>query len=369
MYILWSKKEIELLRKYYPVTRVKDLVKMFPERHKGTIAVKAKSLKLPSAKLWQPNENKILLRYFSELTVQELLKLLPRRSKTAIWAQGERLGLKQNRNRPRLNVNENYFEKWSSDMAYILGFTLADGCIIEGTYKGYSGALKYGVHKKDVDILEKIKQKLESDHKISFSTHDAVHFCISSQKIVEDLKFLGISYRKSLHENIPNVPKKYIKDFIRGIVDGDGSISFGKSNYPTLSVCGGENTINFIQKHFFSKFNIYSKISTRKKYEKSQPIFYIAYRANSAKTLIYYLYNASTIYLERKFKLAKRSFDAKIRHKEKNYTEEEEKTLQDFYKISSKNKILSLFPERTWNGIQGKARELKMYKYNIKIKK
>ncbi len=313
MYLLWSKKEVELLKKYYSVMRVKDLVKMFPERNKATIAVKALSLKLPSAKLWQPKENKILYKYFSELTVGELLKLLPRRSKTAIWAQGERLGLKQNRNKPRLSVNENYFEKWSSDMAYILGFTLADGCIIEGTYKGYSGALKYGVHKKDVDILEKIKQKLESDHKISFSTHDAVHFCITSQKIVEDLKFLGINYRKSLHENIPNVPKKYIRDFIRGIVDGDGSISFDKRNYPTFSVCGGENTITFIQKNFLDKFGIYSKISKRKKYEQSQPLFYIAYRTNSAKTLIYYLYNNSTLYLERKFKLAKRASLVKIR--------------------------------------------------------
>ena len=89
-----------------------------------------------------------------------LLFLLPKRSKTAIWAQGERLGLKQNRNYPRLAVNEDYFKKWSSEMAYILGFILADGCIIEGTHKGYSGALKFGVHPKDIDILEKIKKQL-----------------------------------------------------------------------------------------------------------------------------------------------------------------------------------------------------------------
>ncbi len=249
MYTLWTTKEINLLRKLYPTTRVKDLVPLFPKRSKATIVAKALNINLPSAKLWQPGENKILRKYFSKYPIQELLKLLPRRSKTAIWAQGERLGLRQNRNHPRLSVNENYFKKWSSEMAYILGFILADGCIIEGTYEGYSGSLKLGVNKKDIDILEKIKLQLASQHKISIGK-EAAHLGITSQVIVSDLKSLGIVYRKSLHENVPIIPKKYIKDFIRGIVDGDGSIHFDKKNYPTLSVCGGKNTITFLQNHF-----------------------------------------------------------------------------------------------------------------------
>jgi hypothetical protein len=262
--------------------------------------------------LWQPKEDAILKKYFCEKRVEDFIKLLPRRTKTAIWAQGERLGLKQNRNYSRLDVNENYFKKWSPDMAYILGFILADGCIIKGSYKGYSDALKFGVNKKDIDIIEKIKQKLGSSHKISIC-EDAAHFCITNQKIVNDLKSLKINYRKSLRENIPNVPQKYVRDFIRGVIDGDGSISFDKKwGYPTLSVCGGKNTISFIQNHFLEKFNIYSKIGKRKKI---QYIFYISYRANSAKTLINYLYNKSNIYLERKYKLFKRSLTIKIRKK------------------------------------------------------
>lgn len=316
MYKLWAKKEISLLKKYYPVLWVKDLEKIFPNRTRATIAAKATDLKLPSAKLWQLKENKILKKYFCRLRISELQKLLPRRSKTAIWAQGERLGLKQNRNHSRLYVNENYFKTWSADMAYILGFILADGCIVEGTYKGYSDALKFGVQKRDTDILEKIKKGLSSEHKISLCK-TANHFTITNQIIVNDLKNLGISYRKSLKEKIPNIPQKYIKDFIRGIVDGDGSIHFDKiRNYPTLSVCGGKKTITFIQNHFLSKFGIYSKIGKRKKI---QFIFYIAYRANSAKTLINYLYDDSNLYLKRKFKLYQKSLRIKIKKKKKHY--------------------------------------------------
>lgn len=359
----WSKKEIFLLEKYYPTIRVKDLVSIFPNRNKATITAKARSLKLHSAKLWQPEENKILHRYFSTRTIQELLRLLPRRSKTAIWAQGERLGLKQNRNHPRLAVNENYFKKWSQEMAYILGFILADGCIIKGTYKGYSGALKFGVHPKDIDILEKIKQKLVSEHKISL-VKDAAHLTITSQIIVDDLKNLGIIYRKSLRENVSKVPEKYIKDFIRGIVDGDGSIHFDKRNHPTISVCGGKNTITFIQNYFLNIFKLYSKISSVKKNEHSQFLFYIAYRSNSAKTLIKYLYEDATLYLERKFRLAIRASGVAIKQR-KHYTEKEEEIIQKFYKIFPKNKLLSLFPGRKWQEIQHKASALGIHKYNI----
>ncbi len=367
MYKLWTKREIDLLRKHYPTTLVRNLVLLFPKRNEATIVAKARNLGLPSAKLWQPKENRILHKYFSTYTIQELSKLLPRRSKTAIWAQGERLRLKQNRNHPRLAVNENYFKIWSNEMAYVLGFILADGCIIEGTYKGYSGALKFGVNKRDIDILEKIREKLSSQHRISFSTNDAVHLTITSQIIVNDLKNLGIIYRKSLHENVPNVPEKYIKDFIRGIVDGDGSISFDKRSHPTLSVCGGKRTISFIQNHFINKFNIYSKIGKIKKNEKSQYLFSIGYRSNSAKTLIDYLYTNSTLYLERKFKLAERSAGTKIKFHNR-YSQEEKQVIEKLYKTMPKLEILKILPRRNWISVQGKASKLKVHKYNIKAK-
>ena len=50
---IWSQKEIALLKEYYPVKRVSDLITMFPDRTKPTIVAKALSLRLPSAKLWQ----------------------------------------------------------------------------------------------------------------------------------------------------------------------------------------------------------------------------------------------------------------------------------------------------------------------------
>jgi len=219
----WTKEEISILEKYYPNLWIKDFYKKLSKRNRYTIAIKARNLGLPSAKLWKLEENKILKKYFAETKMKELTKLLPTRTKTAILAQGERLGLKRNRNKSICGVNENYFKKWSSNMAYILGFIITDGCIVQATRKGHSDILSFGVHIKDIDILEKIKNKLESNHKIS-TTKSTAYFRITNQKIVNDLKRLKIKHRKTLCENVPPLPKKYIKDFIRGAIDGDGSI-------------------------------------------------------------------------------------------------------------------------------------------------
>ena len=199
-----------------------------------------------------------------------------------------------------------------------------------------------------------------------------VHFSIFSQVIVDDLKKLGVLYRKSFRKSrgkIPNIPHKYIRDFIRGIVDGDGSINFNKKGrqkgYPNLNICGRKEVMTFIRNHFLSRFNIYSKIGQPKKNGKLSNVFYVYYRCNSAKTLINYLYKDADIYLERKFKLAKRCLKIEMKYR-KNYTEEEKQIIQQFYSSLLKDKILSMLPNRTWSNIQGQAHALGIHKYNIK---
>lgn len=370
MHKYWSSKEVSLLKKYYPKLRVKHLAKMFPDRNKNTIAVKALSLGLPSAKLWQPEENNILHKHFTEALEKKLLKLLPKRSWSAILARGERLNLKRKTNKPTLKVNEHYFRKWSANMAYVLGFIFADGGIVKITHNGFSDKLGFGQNKKDIDILRKIKQELSAKQTLSIGKK-YVYFSIYSQIIVDNLKRLEVSYRKSLQKSrgkIPKVPKKYIRDFIRGIVDGDGSINFSKEGYPNLSVCGKKEIMAFIRNHFLSKFDIYSKIIQPKKDGKLSNVFYINYRCNSAKTLIYYLYNNAGLYLERKFQLAKQCSEIKIRLR-KNYTEKENQIIRRFYHPLSKDKILLMLPNRTWPCIQRHARQIGLTKNKRREKK
>lgn len=318
----WSRKEVFLLKKLYPKIRVKYLAKMFPNRTKATIVAKALSLNLSSAKLWQLKENSILHKNFSELPIKKLTKLLPTRSRLAILAQGERLGLKRKTDKPHLKINESYFKKWSANMAYILGFIFADGCIMKIIKNGCSDRLTFGVNQKDIDILRKIKKELSAKQSLSMNmNNNSVYFSVYSQKIVDDLKKIGVSYRKSFREGpkktFPNIPPAYIRDFIRGVVDGDGTINFDKRRYPTLGVCGKKHIITFIRDYFLSKFDIYSKVTQAKKNGNYYNLFYIYYRCNSAKTLINHLYNNASLYLNRKFKLANQCLRIKIKLRKK----------------------------------------------------
>src|SRR5258708_33152940 len=122
--------EISVLKDLYPTIRVNRIVNRFPKRNGATIVAKARSLGLLSAKLWKDSENKILKIHFHSASSYSLLRLLPGRTSTAILAQGERLGLKRKRNKPRLPINEGYFKTWSANSAYHLGFILSDGCIV-----------------------------------------------------------------------------------------------------------------------------------------------------------------------------------------------------------------------------------------------
>ena len=51
-----------------------------------------------------------------------------------------------NRNRLKYSVNEKFFDKWTSQMAYILGFTFADGNI-------YKTSLAWDIQKRDLNLL------------------------------------------------------------------------------------------------------------------------------------------------------------------------------------------------------------------------
>jgi len=121
--------------------------------------------------------------------------------------------------------NENFFKKWSPEMAYVLGFFAADGCMIMN--KRGSHFIEF--HITDRDILAKIRKLLNSENKIAARNRNAkwktVHrLQIGSKMMFEDLAALGMTPRKSNTLKFPRVPKKYFSHFVRGYFDGDGNV-------------------------------------------------------------------------------------------------------------------------------------------------
>lgn len=60
-------------------------------------------------------------------------------------------------------LNVDFFKKWSAEMAYVLGYFAADGCM----FVNPRGSRYISFSSTDREILEKIKRMLKSKHKIA----------------------------------------------------------------------------------------------------------------------------------------------------------------------------------------------------------
>ena len=121
----------------------------------------------------------------------------------------------------KYDLNENFFDSWTSAMAYVLGFWFADGYMRkEKSYRViFSG--------KDRDILIQILQAIKSNHPISLDVKKSCYsISLCSKKLYQDLVKLGGMRCKSKVIDFPTIPKKFLPDFIRGYFDGDGSVFF-----------------------------------------------------------------------------------------------------------------------------------------------
>jgi len=153
-------------------------------------------------------------------------------------------------------ANDKFFTKWSFDLAYCLGFIASDGHVWEK--RPY---ITIGIHKKDIEILNYIKNNISPQSKIRISKNKC-QICIFSKKIHTKLLKLGIDHKKTFNLKLPKMPKKYISHFIRGFFDGDGSIwktNFypgGKDYYYANIVSGSKQILDDINNYLgFGRVN------------------------------------------------------------------------------------------------------------------
>ncbi|MFH1656793.1 MAG: hypothetical protein ABH956_03415 [Candidatus Nealsonbacteria bacterium] len=117
-------------------------------------------------------------------------------------------------------LNEEFLDKWSPKMAYVLGFWFADG------YMRHEKSYRVVFSSGDYQSLLDIRKCLESNHRIIERNDRDFQLIIFSKKLYLRLLNLGGKRRKSRDIKFPKVPLKYLSDFIRGYFDGDGSVFY-----------------------------------------------------------------------------------------------------------------------------------------------
>lgn len=201
-------------------------------------------------------------------------------------------------------VNENYFEKFNEDSSYLLGLICADGNI-ELNKNSNPCRLNISLKREDISLLEIVKQKLEFagpvkiySKKLNGKIFPQAILRISSRILCQKLFNIGIINKKSLClKPLKQLPPIYIKDFIRGYFDGDGSICTRKDNgYLKLEILGTKEILHFIQTEFSKIYKKVGSLTQRKN------IFSLQFNGNkSCLCFLDWIYdNSSELFLDRK---------------------------------------------------------------------
>lgn len=217
--------------------------------------------------------------------------------------------------------NENYFENINtSDKAYFLGLLIADGWLNK---KGFGISLQ----EEDSYILQKLKLCLSYTGNITkyrIKNGNIMNsLVITSIKIKEDLEKHGILKNKTHKTYFPNIPEELYSHFIRGVFDGDGSISFWKSKQTknlchTFNIVGNIDLINKIQDILVYNCNI-SKNKLNHNVKNSYNIVTLSYSGSLQITKIKeWLYkNHANLFLQRKKEKFEQVKVRMIKNKEK----------------------------------------------------
>lgn len=131
----------------------------------------------------------------------------------------------------KYTLNESFFNEWSPDMAWVLGFIYADGCL--------HGDGLVSISQKEKQPLEEILKLLNANSPIEQYKRTGVFYIrIYSINLIKTLRLIGLKERKSLDIEFPEIPDEYFWDFVRGYFDGDGSFYYRKNKYLYLSFAG-----------------------------------------------------------------------------------------------------------------------------------
>ena len=147
-------------------------------------------------------------------------------------------------NNRRYHRNSHYFDKINTqNKAYILGLLFADG----NNFPDHN-AITIALQEEDKYVLDFIKDELEYEGPIRFiplhnknsKYKNQYTLVINDPYMSSCLEKLGVVKAKSLITTFPEyIRMNYIRHFIRGYFDGDGSISYSSTTYkPYVSICG-----------------------------------------------------------------------------------------------------------------------------------
>ena len=217
----------------------------------------------------------------------------------------------------KYTVDNHFFDVIDNEIkAYMLGFYLTDGCNYEDKH-----TIKLDVTEEDSYILERFKNEINYTGEIRKYTykndiskdgkyHTMCRLMFNSIQISKQLALKGCIANKSLKgKYVPNgtIPDYLMNHFIRGLIDGDGGLSFWEDNPIThhrkfqLNFCSTIDSVQKLANYLSKRFNCSPSIVDRHKDRNNNNLQLCIDGNRVVKSICDWLYKDATIYLNRKY--------------------------------------------------------------------
>ena len=204
------------------------------------------------------------------------------------------------------NIISDYFSNIDTEeKAYFLGLLLTDDSVRNNN-------IRLQLKRSDEYMIKRFRDCLNSDVVIQQDQREGKECSeveINCPQIIQDLKKYNIVPNKTYlitDINIDLIPNHLQKHYLRGLIDGDGTIYIDKTEkyiQPVIGFCAySEQCVASLQ-HFIDEVILQEN-------NHNQIHKYNAYQcrwkgANKCNKIFHYLYDNATIYLERKYNIAK----------------------------------------------------------------
>lgn len=248
-------------------------------------------------------KNKCVELYLSGLNCPQIAKQL-NITKSIVYSYVRRSTTLRAKGR-QYYYNERFFENINSEeKAYWMGFIAADGNINKELNRLFM-QLKVG----DKNHLQKFLRAIGGEdysirHRITELKNKLYETCyieVNGKKLAFDLNKHGIVPKKSLILKPWNGPNDLQIHYWRGLIDGDGCISFYKNGQGVVTLVSGskdliQGFVNFIKRNS----GLEGRISPH------GTIYSVSFSCKKAIIVAKLLYGSAAVYLDRKFQRAKR---------------------------------------------------------------
>lgn len=246
-------------------------------------------------KEYEEKYNKAKYLYLTEhKTLSSISKEL-HMSRTRLSKKFKAEGIKIINPQNRTKFDDTVFESINTvEKAYWLGFLYADGSMSKN-----NNTIELSLKSSDIGHLIKFKYFLGfEENKKLFQDSVRCRLQFSNKKVKQDLSILGCVPKKSLILTFPTpeqVPRIFIKDFIRGYIDGDGCLYIKPTNHlPYLSIAG---TKEFLQE----LLNVTEWKSNKIYHPPNTNICTIGWSGKYVLNYLDDIYEDATIFLDRKY--------------------------------------------------------------------